>query len=447
VLEVPDFLEEFASSVSSKKDALKEKMLKGKPSPLANNFEKYFVANWIPLNNMKGYSINPGAFSITAVDSSVYTNLMSTGGIFYVIRSLAICKDRQQKLLDTDAIFTKASLLESQRFVGRKMEMLEFQAAIEAIKHGLDCGSILIDGSLFGRASHLPIETKIEDQQLMLLHYFETYRELLDLCKKEKIMLVGVSKESRSSFYRDYLLKLIFNEALGDLESEMDPGDLHRLKPLFAELLDKEEVARRKFAKLRQKYGKKLDAIDLIFDELSSSRPDYQLIMNHAKTPGYTAPLLLGPSAKIARRLNQCWRDPAKYVRTYFPTSARNESKDFVRWAAGVLQNLMNFPSFISFHLLLDMRDSPIRIDLLCWDHSFSKTGWPKPIDVKLDDLLKIMVTGYCGLDCYNLWLKNVDEKVRLKKRVVDTIYFPLMEKMFDAKIIRGRGYRRVRFP
>jgi hypothetical protein len=84
---------------------------------------------------------------------------------------------------------------------------------------------------------------------------------------------------------------------------------------------------------------------------------------------------------------------------------------------------------------------------LLRWDHSFSKTGWPKPIDVKLDDLLKIMVTGYCGLDCYNLWLKNVDEKVRLKKRVVDTIYFPLMEKMFDAKIIRGRGYRRVRFP
>jgi hypothetical protein len=57
------------------------------------------------------------------------------------------------------------------------------------------------------------------------------------------------------------------------------------------------------------------------------------------------------------------------------------------------------------------------------------------------------MITGYCGLDCYNLWLKNVDEKVRLKKRVVDTIYFPLMEKMFDAKIIRGRGYRRVRFP
>jgi len=444
---VPDFLEEFAFSVSNKKEMLKEKMLKGKPSPLADNFEKYLTANWVPLNNMSDYSVNPGGLSVTAVDSSVYTNLMSTGGIFYVIRSLAVCRDHQQKLVDTDTIFTKASLLESQRFVGRKMEMLEFQVAIDAVKYGLECGSILVDGSLFGRASHLPFETEVEDQELLLLHYFETYRELLDLCKKEDIMLVGVSKESRSSFYRDYLLKLIFNEALGGLESDMDPADLHRLKPLFAELLDREEVARRKFEKLQQKYGKKLDAVQLIFDELCSSRPDYQLIMNHAKTPGYTAPLLLGPSASIARRLDQCWRDPAKFVRTRFPISVRKEGKDFVKWAADVLRDFMNFPGFVSFHLLLDTRDSPIRVDLLCWDHIFSKTGWPKPIDVKLDDLLKIMVTGYCGLDCYNLWLKNVDEKVRLKKRVVDTIYFPLMEKMFDAKIIRGRGYRRVRFP
>lgn len=444
---MPDFLEEFASSVSNKKEILKEKMLKGKPSPLADNFEKHFTANWTPLNDIGDYSVNPGGLSVTAVDSSVYTNLMSTGGIFYVIRALAVCRDHQRKLLDTDTIFTKASLLESQRFVGRKMEMLEFQVAIDAVKHGLECGSILVDGSLFGRASHLPIETKIEDQRLMLLHYFETYRELLDLCKKENIMLIGVSKESRSTFYRDYLLKLIFDEALDSLESEMDPGDLQRLKPLFAEVLDDEEVTRRKLTKVRQKYGNNLDAIELIFDELGSSRPDYQLIMTHAKTPGYTAPLLLGPSARMAKRLDQCRRDPAKFVRANFPVSVRKEGKDFVGWATEVLKNFMNSPGFVSLHLLLDIRDSPIRVDLPCWEQSFSKTGWSKPIDFKMDDLLKIMVTGYCGLDCYNLWLKNVDEKVRLKKRVVDTIYFPLMEKMFDAKIIRGRGYRRVRFP
>jgi hypothetical protein len=241
---VPDFLEEFASSVSSKRDLLKEKILKGKPNPLYDRFEKFFRANWISLDEISKCSVNPSGLGITAVDSSVYTNLMSTGGIFYVIRSLAVCRDQQRKLLETDTVFTKASMLESQRFIGRKMEMLEFQVAIDALKSGLECGDLLIDGSLFGRASNLPIETEIEDQRLMLLNYFQTYHTLLDLCKRENILLMGVSKESRTAFYRDYLLKLIFNEAFESLDSDMDPGDLHRLNPLFAEVLDLEQAAR-----------------------------------------------------------------------------------------------------------------------------------------------------------------------------------------------------------
>ena len=93
------------------------------------------------------------------------------------------------------------------------------------------------------------------------------------------------------------------------------------------------------------------------------------------------------------------------------------------------------------------MRDSPIRIDIPNWEYLLSEIGWPKPVDVSLEDLLKILVTGYCGLDAYNLWLKDVDEKVRLKRKYVDNIYFPYLEKLFQSKIIRGRGYRRVKYP
>ena len=73
--------------------------------------------------------------------------------------------------------------------------------------------------------------------------------------------------------------------------------------------------------------------------------------------------------------------------------------------------------------------------------------GWHKPVTIDLSDALKVLATGYCGLDCHNLWLKNVDERVRLKKKTVDNIYVPYMEKLFGEKIIRGRSYRRVRFP
>ncbi|MCL6579527.1 MAG: DNA double-strand break repair nuclease NurA [Candidatus Bathyarchaeota archaeon] len=444
---MPEFLEEFASSVSTKKETLKEKIFKGTPNPLQRGFERHFKSHWIPLSETEKYSSKTSEVEIMAVDSSVYTNLLSTGGIFYVIRSLAVCRDQEKKLLETDAFFTKASFLESQLFVGRKMEMFEFLVAIDALKSGFKCCSILIDGSLYGRVSHVPIETKVEDQRLVLLHYFQVYRELLDLCKSEKILLMGVSKESRSTFYRDYLLKLIFEETLKSLDSSIDTADLHRLKPIFAETLDDEKTALRKFAKLHNKYGKRLDSVALILEELISSRPDYQLIMNYAQTPGYTQPLLLGPSARTARRLEACLKDPARYVRAHFPATVREKGKDFVDWASNILLNLAGFPGIISFYLLLDVRDSPIRIDIPCWDHIFARTGWPKPIDFDVDEVLKVMVTGYCGLDCYNLWLKNVDERVRLKKRVVDNLYFPFMERLFGEKIIRGRGYRRVKYP
>jgi len=219
------------------------------------------------------------------------------------------------------------------------------------------------------------------------------------------------------------------------------------LKPIFTETLDNEQSALSKFAKLHDKYGKKLDVIALILEELISSRPDYQLIMNYAQTPGYTQPLLLGPSARAARRLELCWKNPARYVRAHFPVTVREKGKDFVDWASNILLNFAGFPGIVSFYLLLDVRDSPVRIDLPCWDYTFANTGWPKPVDFEIEEVLKVMVTGCCGLDCYNLWLKNVDERVRLKKRVVDNLYFPFMERLFGEKIIRGRGYRRVKYP
>ena len=92
---MPDFLEEFASSIGNKKEALKEKILRGKPNLLQDKFRKHFEPLWIPLENIGGYASNLSELSVMAVDSSLYMNLLSTGGIFYVIRSLAVCKNKE----------------------------------------------------------------------------------------------------------------------------------------------------------------------------------------------------------------------------------------------------------------------------------------------------------------------------------------------------------------
>jgi hypothetical protein len=442
---MPDFLDEFASSISDKKETLREKVLKGTPNPLRDTFRKHFEPLWRPLGDVEEYASNVGELGVTAVDSSLYMNLMSTGGIFYVIRALAVCKDKEEKKLQTNVFFTKSGLLEAHYYIGTKMEMLEFQAATDALKNGLECNAILIDGSLYGRAMHVPVETRIEEDRTAVLEFFETYAELLDLCRKKGILIAGVSKESRATFYRDFLLKQIFVEELE--KTDIEAGDKQRLTVIFPEVLENEKTAFSKFRKLEQKHGSKLETIELVLTELASSRPDYQLVMNFAESVGYTQPLVLGPSTRAAERMRPFSLNPKKYVMNNFPITVRERGAEFVDWATETISKIPSFPSFVSFHLLMDVRDSPMRIDVPCWEQPLSKTGWPKPIDVDLQALLKIMVSGYCGLDAYNLWLKNVDERVKLKRRVVDELYFPYMEKLFDSKIIRGRGYRRVRFP
>jgi hypothetical protein len=442
---MPDFLDEFASSIGCQKETLKERILRGKPNPLQDTFKKHFSPLWRPLTNTDEYRSNVGGLHVTAVDSSLYMNLMSTGGIFYVIRSLAVCKDKENKKLQTNVFFTKSGLLEAHYYIGTKMEMLEFQAAIDALKDGLECSVILIDGSLYGRAMHVPVETKIEEDRIAVLEFFRTYTELLDLCRKKGILIAGVSKESRATFYRDFLLKQIFVEELEKIEIEA--GDKLRLSAIFPEVLENEKTAFSKFSKLKQRHGSKLETIELVLTELASSRPDYQLVMNFAESVGYTQPLVLGPSTGAAERMRPFSLNPKKYVVNNFPITVRERGAEFVDWATETISSIPSFPSFVSFYLLMDVRDSPMRIDVPCWEQPLSKTGWPKPIDVDLQALLKIMVSGYCGLDAYNLWLKNVDERVKLKRRVVDQLYFPYMEKLFQSKIIRGRGYRRVRFP
>jgi hypothetical protein len=442
---MPDFLDEFASSIGGQKEILKEKILKGKPNPLEDKFRKHFIPLWRPLANIEEYASNVGELGVTAVDSSLYMNLMSTGGIFYVVRSLAVCKDKENKKLQANVFFTKSGLLEAHYYIGTKMEMFEFQAATDALKNGLECSAILIDGSLYGRAMHVPVETRIEEDRTAVLEFFKTYAELLDLCRKKGILMAGVSKESRATFYRDFLLKQIFVEELEKIDIEA--GDKQRLTAIFPEVLENEKTAFSKFRKLKQKHGLKLETIELVLTELASSRPDYQLIMNFAESVGYTQPLVLGPSTRAAERMRPFSLNPKKYVMSNFPITVRERGAEFVDWATETISRIPSFPSFVSFYLLMDVRDSPMRIDVPCWEQPLSKTGWPKPIDVDLQALLKIMVSGYCGLDAYNLWLKNVDERVKLKRRVVDELYFPYMEKLFDSKIIRGRGYRRVRFP
>jgi hypothetical protein len=442
---MPEFLAEFGHCIEGKKEAVKAKIFQGTPNPLEDRFRSEFLSLWNKIDGPVELSAQVSDLNVMAVDSSVYSNLLSTGGVFYVVRSLGVCRSFQQKWIESDVFFSRGGSVAERQYLTVKMEMAEFQVALDALKNGLGCSAILIDGSLYGRLVHVPLESTVEEDRLILLNYFRIYRQLLDACKQSGVTLVGVAKESRSTAFRDYLLNLIFRKALK--EAELEDSDARMILPLFMEVVDNAGLGLAKFERFKQKYGDKVEIIGMIFEELARPRPDYQVVMRYSKDLGYTRPLLLGASPRLERHLRQFDLHPEIYVRKNFPNALREMGKGLIGEAARVIAGIADFPAILSFYVLFDSRDSPIRIDIPCYDKRFIDVGWHKPFSADLSEVLKILATGYCGLDCHNLWLKNVDERVRLKKKMVDNIYVPYLEKLFGEKLIRGRSYRRVKYP
>jgi len=81
----------------AQKDAVKQKVLNGTPKPLQNCFKDKFPSFWVKIDDRGKLGVNPADVSVMAVGSSVYSNLLSTGGVFYVVRSLAACRGFEQK--------------------------------------------------------------------------------------------------------------------------------------------------------------------------------------------------------------------------------------------------------------------------------------------------------------------------------------------------------------
>jgi hypothetical protein len=91
-----------------------------------------------------------------------------------------------------------------------------------------------------------------------------------------------------------------------------------------------------------------------------------------------------------------------------------------------------------------------MRIDIPSWVFGIEKripdVGWPEVVSVNLNEVLRLISAGYCGLENYNIWLKAVDDEVKLRKDIFENLYLPKFEEVV-GKFATSRGYRRVRFP
>jgi hypothetical protein len=139
-------------------------------------------------------------------------------------------------------------------------------------------------------------------------------------------------------------------------------------------------------------------------------------------------------------------------VSRYF-REAVDEAEDpegFADDAAEVLSRIPSFPTIVSFHVRLDRRDTPVRLDLPSWVFGINRSlrdlsGFSPISGVGVDGVLSMLRQLFGGIRHYNVLLTSVDSEVRLKRDVVDRIYLPLLEKSLGLPfpIAHVRGYRR----
>ncbi|MEM3462132.1 MAG: DNA double-strand break repair nuclease NurA [Candidatus Bathyarchaeia archaeon] len=446
---MPQFLDAFIEQISKKRDSLAQKMAVGRASGLDADLERLLLEGWRPLPAHGGPDRE-----VAAVDGSRAIRALTSGAIFYITRAIAVLGRRRFRELEADAFFSKAKPHEISVFIGRKMEWLELKAAIRAIREGdlSDGAPVLMDGSLYGRLLHLPRDQPAEGMRGFMLDYFKTLWELFELCRERRILLIGVSKESRSSFLRDHLLGRLLEWELGRLDGLPEEVKVE-LRAIFETALQAPSEAFSALRKLKMAHGGRLEGVERIIREAASARPDHQLIRRFAKAPGYTAPLELGASKPGSIIMELIGRDPRAYAKRYFK-EAILEAEDegaFIREAIGILARMPELPSIVSFHLLPDPRDTPMRVDIPSWacglSHRISDFAEIRPAEADVGGIAALLMGGYAGLKDYNVWLKRADEEVRLSRDIVDGLYSSALERMLNVTIIHPRGYRRVKYP
>ncbi|MDG6950033.1 MAG: DNA double-strand break repair nuclease NurA [Nitrososphaerota archaeon] len=396
--------------------------------------------------------VAPPDKEIVAVDGSRGIRPYASGAVFYVARALAITRGKSFRTLEVDAFMSKGKSTDIQTFITRKMEWSEFAAAIKAIQEGnISNAAVLIDGSLFGRMVHLPRDSPAEGMRGFMVEYFETFNELLSLCKEREILLLGVSKDSRSSFLRDYLLNEILEKELKSIGiPEATKLEIVRLLP---DVFDRPEWAFASLKRLKGEHGDALRKVELIFWEAFSARTDHQLIRSFVDSPGHTIPIELSLSRRSYVLMKEIQEGPEGYVSRHFKEALLEASdpEAFTRRAKEVLTEIPGFPAMVSFHVMLDRRDTPVRVDTPSWtfnrDTTISDFSGGRDLLVNVNPFVSLLLSGYGGLKDYNVWLKRVDEKVKLTNEVVDKIYEAALQRELGFTIIHSRGYRRVKYP
>jgi hypothetical protein len=380
-----DFASEFIEEVRKNRTHLLHLLGRREPGEMESRLKEKLLVHWHELPQAESASLRE--FS---VDSSSAARSLSNGTDLFIVRALMLGSDHSRfKKLEFDAMRGIADSDIASKLERILRDLIEIQIVVENCSKLAD-DLVLIDGSLYGRYTHLTRQIDVAGREHLPLLLFETMQKLFEACQKRGATVVGISKFSKT--------RALTNAFIEDLGYPRGASDMPDVEVLY-----------------RWKQGEK----------------------------GFTTPLLLGEYAfrDEARSMRE---EPERYLRRYFP----DLPEGLWEWAAGVIAKVPQAPAIAMIHMIPDIGEQPLRIDIPATCLGMKE----KILDVSpsrftdstaVDDILKHLLADRGGRDVYNALLYVVDQEVRLNPNVVDTVYRSILGSELEMPIEYDRSTRR----
>jgi hypothetical protein len=387
-------------------------------------------------------SENKFNFEFLAVDSSRATRELMDGSSLGIFRAIGLTNNRKEfRELETEFFYHSGKSNQLRFYESAKMEYLEAKVILKYLsKEDINNKFVLVDGSLFGRVSHIPIELQIYGKELFMIDYIKTYKDLFEEAERRKVLLVGISKDSRASFFKQLILGELIKKLIPEQNDFVRENDPSHLLDIISKIENDETKAQLK----------------IILNLYLRSIPDVYFLNRFSKIQKYfTLPVELSYdmiSSKALIRMLENRGSSEDYIKTHFSKVSRNLSNELYSKLMLTLDNVRNYPTIVSFYLVPAKNDSPIRVDVpsycLSVEHKLKDlvpSGFINLDGEKLNSVISSLLEQYAGYKNYNILLKRADEKVKLSNYIVDNVYLKVIERKLGVVLLPGRDYRRVR--
>ena len=380
-----NFTSEFIEEIQRNRTYLLSLLEVDNPSKLELKLKKELLNHWhsLPI-------ADSSIFREFSIDSSSAMRSLSRGIDFFIVRALMLGSNgfiKKKMMFDAIPGITDSDV--SSKLLRILRDLIEIQIIVENCPNS-EGNLVLIDGNLYSRYTHPMEQLNIKGREHLPLQLFEAMQKMFEICREKGIVVVGVSKSSKT-------------RALGNA------------------FLDKLEYSR--------------EALDI---------PDFEMLYRWKREEkGFTTPLILGNYA-FREDPRAMWEEPEKYLNRYF----RDIPENLREWGIEVIRKVPLAPAIIMFHLIPEIGEQPLRIDvpvncLGMKDRILDVLSFRFADSYIIEDLISQLIADRGGRDVYNALLYVVDKEVRLSSNVVDKVYKSILGSELKIPIEYDRSTRR----